>query len=80
MTILPNNVIFFIQYNLIVYEESVRRGCLTSLISINKLPPPTPPYTGGELITKRFPLLCKEGLGVVVIKRLTCLAHPQPPG
>ena len=39
-----------------------------------------PPYTGGDLITKRFPLLCKEGLGVVVIKRLTCLAHPQPPG
>lgn len=30
------------------------------------LPPPTPPYTGGELITKRFALLCKEGLGEVV--------------
>ena len=48
-----------------------QRGCLTSLIPINKLPPPTPPYTGGKLITKRFPLPCKEGLGVVVIKRLT---------
>ena len=48
-----------------------QRGCLTSLIPINKLPPPTPPYTGGGLITKRFPLLCKEGLGEVVIKRLT---------
>jgi|GEM_PF-2112190 hypothetical protein len=39
-----------------------QRGCLTSLIPINKLPPPTPPYTGGGLITKRFPLLCKEGV------------------
>ncbi len=50
----------------------IKRDYLTSLIPINKLPPPTPPYTGGGLITKRFPLLCKEGLGVVVIKRLTC--------
>ena len=49
----------------------IKRDCLTSLIPINKLPPPTPPYTGGGLITKRFPLLCKEGLGEVVIKRLT---------
>ena len=38
---------------------------------INKLPPATPPYIGGGLITKRFPLLSKEGLGEVVIKRLT---------
>ena len=30
-----------------------------------------PLYREG-LITKRFPLLCKEGLGEVVIKRLTC--------
>ena len=52
------------------------RDSLTSLIPINKLPPPTPPYTGGALITKRFPLLCKEGLGEVVIKRLTCYTHP----
>ena len=49
-----------------------QRGCLTSLIPINKLPPPTPPYTGGGLITKRFPLLGKEGLGVVVRWGLAC--------
>ena len=30
------------------------------------LPPPTSPYSGEELIIKRFPRLCKEGLGVVV--------------
>ena len=24
-------------------------------------------YTGGELITKRFPLLCKEGLREVIV-------------
>ena len=26
-----------------------------------KLPPPAPPYTGGELITKRFLPLCSGG-------------------
>ena len=35
---------------------------------LNKLPPPTPPYTEG-LLTKRFPLLSKEGLGEVVVKQ-----------
>lgn len=31
-----------------------------------ELPPPAPPYTGGELITKRFLPLCKgELVGVV---------------
>jgi len=30
------------------------------------LPTPTLPCTGGELITKWFPLLCKEGEGEVV--------------
>ena len=44
-----------------VYEAAEKVG-----IVIKQLPPPSPPYTGGELITKRFPLLCKEGLGVVV--------------
>ena len=33
---------------------------------LEELPPPAPPYTGGGLITQRFPLLCKEGLGEVV--------------
>ena len=37
-----------------------------------QLPPSAPPYTGGEMITKRFPRLCKEGLGVVVESKLTC--------
>ena len=32
----------------------------------NDYPLRLPPYTGGELITKRFPRLCKEGTGVVV--------------
>ena|GEM_PF-3133791 len=59
---------------------NLARDCLASFIPINKLPPPTPLCTGGGLIAKRFPLLCKEGLGEVVIKRLTCLTHPQPPG
>ena len=49
-----------------------QRACLTSLIPINKLPPPTPLYTGGVLIIRRFLLLCKEGVGEVVIKRLAC--------
>ena len=30
---------------------------------MKQLPPPTPPYTGGELITKLFSHLCEEGLG-----------------
>lgn len=35
-----------------------------------KLPPPAPPYTGGELITKRFLPLCKgELVGVVFQNR-----------
>jgi len=33
-----------------------------ALFRIYKLPPPTPPYTGGELITKRFLPLCKGEL------------------
>ena len=38
-----------------------------SPVCIYKLPPPTPPYTGGELITKRFlPLSKGELVGVVV--------------
>ena len=37
-----------------------------------RLPPSAPPYTGGGMITKRFPRLCKEGLGVVVESKLTC--------
>lgn len=41
-------------------------------------PPPLPPYTGGGVITKRFPLLCKEGLGEVVIKnRLVRQSYKQ---
>ena len=45
------------------------------LFYTDKLPPPTPPYTGGGMITKRFPLLCKEGLeGVVLVDELA--RHP----
>ena len=40
--------------------------------SYQQATPPTPHHTGERLITKRFFLLCKEGLGEVVIKRLTC--------
>ncbi len=40
--------------------------------SYKTIPPPAPPYTGGELTTKRFPLLCKEGVGVVVLCKLAC--------
>ncbi|RHR77100.1 hypothetical protein DWW52_14305 [Odoribacter sp. AF15-53] len=48
-----------------------KRGYLKSLFPIKSLPPPAPPYTGGGVITKRVPLLCKEGLGVVVLRKLT---------
>ena len=50
-----------------------KRGYLKSLFPTKSLPPPTPPYTGGELITKRFPIQCKEGLGMVVLGKLTFL-------
>ena len=36
-------------------------------VNFKQLPPLTPPYTGGELITMRFLPLCKgELVGVVV--------------
>ena len=42
-------------------------------ILVNKeFTPSNSPYTGGGLITKRFPLLCKEGPGVVVRWGLAC--------
>ena len=46
-------------------------------------PSGTPLHGGGGLITKRFPLPCKEGLGVVVPGKLTALTisiHPQNKG
>ncbi|RHR75776.1 hypothetical protein DWW52_17540 [Odoribacter sp. AF15-53] len=43
-----------------------KRGLRKSPFQRKQLPPPAPPYTGGELITKQLPLLCKEGTGVVV--------------
>ncbi|GEM_PF-1612260 len=40
---------------------------LKSPACIYQLPPPAPPYTGGELITKRFLPLCEgELVGVVI--------------
>ena len=40
---------------------------LSQKVNFKQRPPLTPPYTGGELITKRFLPLCKgELVGVVV--------------
>lgn len=41
-------------------EATVERE-YSALKAIYKLPPPTPPCTGGELIIKRFSFLCKVG-------------------
>ena len=55
-------------FDVFPHSNDFCHALLGGIISINKLPPPTSPYTG-EGITKRFPLQCKEGLGEVVIKR-----------
>ena len=57
-----------------LYNKLLRPSATSSIneaaekvgIVINNYPLRLPPYTGGELITKRFPRLCKEGTGVVV--------------
>ena len=41
---------------------------LSQKVNFKQLPPLTPPYTGGELITKRFLPLCKGELEGVVGK------------
>ena len=38
-------------------EDTSKRGRPKSPACICQLPPPAPPYTGGELITNRFSLL-----------------------
>ena len=49
-------------------------GCFVNgsfTVNIKQLPPPAPPYTGGELINKRFFPLCKGELVGVVGKMKT---------
>ncbi len=55
-------------YDFILNFKIKQNGLFPKVLSsIYKLPPPTPPYTGGELITKRFLPLCKgELVGVVI--------------
>ena len=43
-------------------EDTSKRGRPKSPACICQLPPPAPPYTGGELITKQFLPLCKGGV------------------
>ncbi|GEM_PF-2751711 len=46
-----------------VLIHKFKRGRRKVPLGEKLLPQPTLPYTGGELITKRFSLLCKKGLG-----------------
>lgn len=46
----------------------INKGAVQKVLSsIYKFPPLAPPYTREELLTKRFPILCKEGLREVVV-------------
>ena len=49
---------------------------LSQKVNFKQRPPLTPPYTGGELITKRFLPLCKGELVGVVVEKMTFRTAP----